>query len=77
MNGELTLAVIPDTDEEVEAVAVPLDPHSLGLPSVDESQNCTPHNGAGGMSDLTGEGASGGWRFHELYVQFSEPRQRS
>ena len=77
MDGEFTLTVIPDADEEVEPVAIPWDSHSLGLPSVDKGQRRTTHNGARGVSNLTGGRAPGGRRFHELDVQFSEPRQGS
>ena len=77
MDGQVTFPVVADTDEEIEAVAIPLDAYPSDVSPVDEGKHRTPYDRSSRMSDLARERPTrGGW-FDELDVQIPEPFQGS
>jgi peptide/nickel transport system substrate-binding protein len=74
---QLAPAVVADLDEQVEPVAVPLDPHPARLLRLHERQHGAPHDRAGRVRHLAGEGAPGGGRLDELHVEVAEAHERA
>lgn len=77
MSSELARPVIANSDEEIQPVAVPLDPDPPRLPAVDDGQYCTAYDCTRRVSDLSWERSAVRWRLHELDVKFTESNERT
>jgi MoxR-like ATPase len=74
---DVASTVVTDTDEQVEAVAPPLDPHPSGVAGIDEGEHGVAHDRTGGMRDLARKRAAVRGRRDELYIEVSVAQQRS
>ena len=76
MHGELAAPVVADADQQVQAVAVPLDAHPTGLARVDEREHRAADDRPRRVRDLAGQRSAGRRRLDELHVEVAEPHER-
>ncbi|KZX19674.1 hypothetical protein ACH61_03230 [Rathayibacter tanaceti] len=75
VGGQFAPAVVADLNQQVHAVAVPLDPHPPRLLRLDEREHRAPHDRARRVRDLARECSPVRGRLHELHVEVGEPHQ--
>jgi hypothetical protein len=76
MLGEFSPSVVADADEQIEAVAVPLDTHAARLPMINKCQDCTSHNCPSSVCHFSRKSTSRrGW-LNELNIQIAVPYKR-
>lgn len=77
MTSQFPATIVANADQQIQAIAIPLDPHTPGFSLVDEGEHGVADDGSGLVRDLSWERPPGSGRLDELHVQITVPHERA